>query len=417
MRALMARLARCVLALGLLPAATGCGGGTHPGSVTIMVPWSGKEFRAFYSVIRQFRHDTGIRVDVQVTRALNQQLDAAVEAGAPPDLAMLPSVGAIYQYAGRGPGGKGRGLKPLDVDTGTYLQPFQRLSTVRGRTFAVPVKVDVKSLVWFNPRAAERPTSSADLDALSRKHPGIWCLGLESGPTSGWPGADWIADILLAEGNGDAYKQWLSGALKWNSDAVGEAWTTWRNLVGTSVKGASTRKFGEVAKAMTAKSPTCSLAHGALSAMGFHRGPYDYVTSSPTRRLQVSADFVGMFTDHNPSADALISYLAGRKAQQFWVNQRGGYAFSADSRVTGYDDPVQRRIAEMLRPNSRYTLCFSAADAMRPDVSAAFYRAVLGYAAEDPPGTPSSLLAALDDVQEKLGNSQVSPGRLCNTLT
>ncbi len=411
MRALMVRLARCVLALGLLPAAAGCGSGAQPGKVTIMVPWSGKEFQAFYSVVKKFEDDTGIDVDVQVTRALTQQLDAAVAAGAPPDLAMLPSVGAIYAYADRV-----RGLKPLDV-TDTYLQPFQGLTTVRGKTYAVPVKVDVKSLLWFNPTATGRPTSSADLDALSQQHPGIWCLGLESGPTSGWPGADWISDILLAEGNGDAYKQWLSGDLKWNSEPVGKAWTTWRNRVGASVKDASTRKFGDAAKGITAKSPTCSLAHGALSAMGFQGRRYDYVPSSSTRRLVVSADFVGMFTDDNPSADALMAYLAGRKAQQSWVNQPGGYAFSADSRVTRYDNPVQRRIAEMLRPNSRYTLCFGAADAMTPDVSAAFYRAVLSYAADDDTGKPSNLLAALDDVQEKLGNSPVSPNKLCHTLS
>ena len=45
------RIARVVAALGLLAASAGCGGTAHGGSVTIMVPWSGAEFDAFYSVI------------------------------------------------------------------------------------------------------------------------------------------------------------------------------------------------------------------------------------------------------------------------------------------------------------------------------------------------------------------------------
>ncbi|SHI51099.1 carbohydrate ABC transporter substrate-binding protein, CUT1 family [Streptomyces sp. 3214.6] len=410
MRTLPARLARCVLVLGLLLAAAGCGSGPGHDRVTIMIPWSGNEFQAFYSVVKSFEDDTGIQVDVQVTRALTQQLDAAVAAGAPPDLAMLPSVGAIYRYADR-EAENDRKLQPLRVPTDAYLEPFRGLSKVRGEVYAVPVKVDVKSLVWFDPAVTGRP-SPADL-----RKTGTWCLGLESGPTSGWPGADWIADILLAQGDGAAYKQWLSGALEWNSPPLKQAWTTWRNLVGTGVEGAAVRNFGEAAAGMAGTPRTCSLAHGALSAMGFRKGQsHDYLPSSSTRRLEVSADFVGMFTHDNPSAEAFIAYLAETKAQQSWVNQGAGSAFSADSQVTRYDDAVQQRIAGMLRPDSGYTLCFGAADTMTPDVSAAFYRAVLDYATA---GTkdPTGLLDDLDEVQHKLGKSPVPPDKLCATLT
>lgn len=102
MRRLTAPLVRCALALGLLAAAVACGG---PGrsKVTIMVPWSGKEFQAFYAVVEAFeRSHPGIEVEPEVTRALNEQLDAAVAADAEPDLAVLPSVGAIAKYQKEG---------------------------------------------------------------------------------------------------------------------------------------------------------------------------------------------------------------------------------------------------------------------------------------------------------------------------
>ncbi|MEW2511120.1 hypothetical protein [Streptomyces sp. NPDC046870] len=414
MRRLLFRRTRGALVLSLLLAVAGCDGGRHDDSVTIMVPWSGDEFAAFHSVVRTFEKNTGIRVNVQVTRALTQQLDAAVGAGAPPDLAILPSVGAIYTYADRD-----KGLKPLRRSAETFLQPFQGLTKVGDKVYALPVKVDVKSLVWFRPSVVGRPSGPAGLASFSRRHSGAWCLGLESGPTSGWPGADWIADLVLAGKGVGTYEQWLSGRRSWKD--VSGAWRDWRDLVGASAEHASTRVFSAAAAGMMKQPPQCSLAHGALSAMGFRpaqvqQGQYDFLPSSGTRRLEVSADFVGKFTDGNPGADALAAYLAGSAAQQAWVDQPAGYAFSANIRVTRYrNGGVQQRIADLLRPGSGHTLCFGAADAMTPDVSAAFYRAVLTYATQDGPD-PSTLLTKLDRLQSKLGDAGRSPvptDRLC----
>ncbi|MFE3588316.1 ABC transporter substrate-binding protein [Streptomyces niveus] len=419
MATLMARLTRCAMALGLLLTAVACGSGPPSGRLTVMIPWSELEFQAFHSVIRSFEEKTGIQVDVLVTRAQTQQLDAAVAAGAPPDLAVLPSVGALDRYA------RGDRLQRLDADiTEDYAQPFRGLGIVGGKVYAVPVKADVKSLIWYNPKVTVEPPPNAmtDLQALSRERPETWCLGLASGPTSGWPGADWIADILLSQSGTDTYKGWLLGDVYWHSDEVAAAWTAWRSIAAKSVEEAAEKKFGEAAKGMTAKPPTCALAHGALSAMGFPPSAvagdaYNYVTWAPksTRQLEVSADFVGRFTE-NPSGTALITYLSSAEAQQAWVNQPGSYGFSAlgQGKPLTYDNLVQRGIAKMLQPDSGYTLCFSAADAMAPDLSAAFYRAVLDYTADAAP--LKILLKGLDKVQAGR-DSPVPPDKLCAPAT
>ncbi|WP_255953736.1 ABC transporter substrate-binding protein [Streptomyces odontomachi] len=417
------RLLRGVLVIALLMAVSGCGDGPRQDRVTVMVPWSGGEFQAFYSVIRAFEKSTGIQVDVQVTRALTQQLDAAVTAGAPPDLAMLPSPGAIYQYA-RKDGNGGTRLRPLDTGTAAaYLEPFRSLATVRGTVYAIPVKADVKSLIWYNPQTTPRPQHPTlqTLATSATGHPlDLWCLGLASGPTSGWPGADWIADILLAdpsEGSASRYRQWLSGDLDW-AETSG-AWKAWASMVGEDSLGkAATLEYGEAAAGMTGPRPSCSLAHGTLSAMDFpaklapEKG-YDFVTFTPGGPLQVSADFVGMFTD-NTAAEQLLTYLSGGAAQLAWVNYKEGYAISASRAVRPgkYRNVVQRRIAAMLWPDSGHLLCFSAADAMRTDVSAAFYRAVLSYATGA--AHLSDLLRGLQAVQEDRGDSPVVPDdKLC----
>ncbi|MGW6905235.1 ABC transporter substrate-binding protein [Streptomyces sp. NPDC054940] len=402
MKRLTAPLVRCALALGLLLAALGCGAPERE-RVTIMVPWSGTEFKAFYSVIEAFEEaNPGIDVAPQVTRALTQQLDAAVAAEAPPDLAVLPSVGAIAKY-------RGGALRPLGVDTSSFVDPFRRLAMDDGKVYAVPVKADVKSLVWYDRRLTPKPAGT--WSAL-QKRPETWCLGLESpGATSGWPGADWIADILLAEEGVAAYENWISGdGVTWNSPPVREAWERWWGLVEGS-EGATAREFDEAAVELVRN--RCSLGHGALSAMAFPADlmkdeRYTYALPAPRQALEVSADFVGKFTRDNPGADRLIAYLAGAKAQQTWVNEPG-YALSANRQVTTYGNRTQARIAGMLR--SGHTLCFSAADAMDPDVSAAFYRAVMEYVnGEDLTG----LLKALDQVQQHLGDSP-RPTPLCGT--
>ncbi|MGW0579522.1 extracellular solute-binding protein [Streptomyces sp. NPDC002920] len=356
---------------------------------------------------RRFERDhAGIDVEPQVTRALTQQLDAAVAADAEPDLAVLPSVGAIAKYRQ-----EGALLKLDDVDTDAYVQPFRGLGMNGEDVYAVPVKADVKSLIWYDARVTPRP--SGNWTAL-RSRSDSWCLGLESGPTSGWPGADWIADILLADEGVGPYTAWASGDAEWDKGPVKDAWTAWGDLVAGARKGAATFNFRAAAEKMTKKG--CSLSHGALSAMSFESAQvrddgYTYVVPSSREVLEVSADFVGKFTG-NKSADEFIEYLAGARAQQAWVNEPG-FALSADNRVTEYDNTTQGRIAGMLR-SPRYTLCFSAADAMDPDVSAAFYRAVLDHT-NGKDLTP--LLTALDEVQKELGyahpKSPPPPTPLC----
>ncbi|MHB9859353.1 extracellular solute-binding protein [Streptomyces sp. YIM S03343] len=410
MRRLTAPLLRCALLLGLLLASVSCGE-PEKVKVTIMVPWSDTEFKAFYAVVKDFEHDhRDIDIEPQVTRALTQQLDAAVGADAKPDLAVLPSVGAIAKYRKE----KGALLK-LDVDTKAYVQPFRSLGMNGQDVYAVPVKADVKSLIWYDARSTARPAGSW---TTPRSGSPTWCLGLESGPTSGWPGADWIADILLSQAGADTYTAWASGKAEWDKGPVKDAWTAWGNLLGAkTLKAASRLNFRDAAKSMATKG--CSLSHGTLSAMPFEPDQVrnDRYTYAPSSRdtLEVSADFVGKFT-RNKSADEFIRYLASTEAQQTWVNEPG-FALSADKnvKVTEYDNATQGRIAELLH-SSRYTLCFSAADAMDPDVSAAFYRAVLDYANDTKSAPP---LAALNKVQKELGYSSPQspppPTPLCST--
>lgn len=378
----MARLARVLLALGLCAAATACGAGSSRATVTILIPWGHDtgEYEAFSAVISRFKSRTGIQVIPEVTRAATQQLDAGLAAGDPPDVVDLANPGAVEQY-------KKKGLQQLrQVSLRHYAEPWRSLAMLDGAVYAVPVKADVKSLIWYHTDAVPSPpVSRAALENLSRRGTS-WCLGLADGPASGWPGADWVADILLSANPPSVYTDWLAGRLAWKSAQVKQAWQAWGRLLryGAAVPGGA---LGALRTAFNKAMPAgqCQLEHGALAATGLtSTDGYGYVPfpskSGAASPVMVSGDFMGQFTD-NPNAAKLLEYLASDEGQALWVKQPRGRAFSADTAVSisAYPSKVLQGIAGLLQPAFGTARCFAAGDMMTPDVSAAFSQAALEY--------------------------------------
>jgi alpha-glucoside transport system substrate-binding protein len=402
-----------LLALGLGAACAACSGPAQSQAVTIMIPWSAGtgEYRAFVAVMTKFERETGITVRPEVTRAVTQQLDADLSAGTLPDLVDLPNPGAVEQYEAR------QALQPLTVDLSSYDQPWRGLAeSGKGTVYAVPVKADIKSLLWYDTSVLTSPPASWQALENLASHGTPWCLGLASGSTSGWPGADWVADLLLSRHQAGDYEQWLAGQLSWKSQAVKDAWQTWGALMryGAAVNGgahgALFTGFNQAASGMSAGQ--CELEHGALSATGLtSTAGLGYVVlpsaSGPAASVMVSGDFMGLFTG-NPDARKFLAYLASDEAQTLWVRQEGGHAFSADSEVppAAYPPGPQQKIAGLLQPSAGTMLCFDAADMMVPDLSTAFEQAALEYINDR--GTLPALLAGLQKTQHGAGSSPVA---------
>ena len=395
-------IAACVALL--TGAATACAGSAGTASMTILVAWTGTELTAFQdTVVRGFEASyPGTTVQVESTRALNTELDADLQEDDPPDVAALPSIGAIGQYAAQG------ALKPLDgvIDPAAYGQPWQSLiRPLRdGRIYAVPVKADVKSLIWYDPLAIpgfRPPTTLAQLQDLTRQLASTgespWCLAVSSPPTSGWPGADWIADLMLATDGPGSYQAWADGRLPWSSPQVTRAWQRWNSLLALGSAN-SVRSGTALTTAIGSLHPSpggCSLSHGTLVDQGFpasagYGNDYAFFPfPSASGAIQVSADFVGMFRA-SPAAENLIRYMTSTPAQKAWVGYPWADGFSPSSKVppAAYPSAVTRGIAALL--TSGRELCFGAADAMPPELGAAFDHAVLWDLAQ-----PSALSTAI----------------------
>lgn len=421
----MKRLLAVVTALSLL--AGGCSASADEGTVTVLASWTGEEETAFLRLLDAFKADTGIDYNYQGTRAIEQVLAADVQRGAAPDVAVLPNPGVLAKYE------KSGDLLPLDgvlegAAGDSYGQQWLALQKIgTSRQYAVAVKADLKSLIWYNPAqlTGPKPTTWADLVAfgadLTAKGGTPWCVGMGAPPTSGWPGTDWIEDILLHSAGRGPYRAWSAGKLEWTSPEITQAWRDWGSVVAVpgAIRGGTAAAlltdFADAGKPMFTNPPGCALEHQASFIMSRYQlkradgtsprpgTDFDFLRFPGRDAYEVSADLAGMFRD-TPEARRLIAYLASEKAQRIWPGIPGASAFSVHPKVGPdvYADPVSRRIADTLTSASE--LCFDASDLMPATMSGAFHRAVLEYLSN--PDRLDILLAQLEKIRLSISKDQ-----------
>ncbi|GAA2658910.1 MULTISPECIES: extracellular solute-binding protein [Actinosynnema] len=387
---------RALVPLLLLTCAPGCAPPADRALVRVLGPWTGAEEARFKAVLDR----AGVPYDYTGSRALGQVLRSRVQQGDPPDIAVLPSLGELAEYARDGY------LRELPPLPGTDYAPlWQDLARAGAdRTHAVIVKADLKSLIWYDPDSDVRPPANAE-QLLAGGAP--WCLGLGSSPDAGWPGTDWIEDLLLHQAGPDAYRRWSSGKLDWTSPEVRRAWETWGALVsGVPVERALLTDFDDAGAEMFTRPQGCGLDHLGSFARAVYRelgrdGAYADFPDLGWDGWEVSADLAGLFTD-SPAASRLLAHLAGADGQRVWPGSGGAYSAHKGVPPSGYGDEVDRRIAEVLTRGA--SLCFDASDLMPPRLRSAFYRGVINYL--EAPETLDGVLAELDRVVDSVDRTE-----------
>jgi alpha-glucoside transport system substrate-binding protein len=415
------------------PAANaGSGGGT---TLTVLTSWTtDPEKSAFQAIVNAFEQaNPAITVIPQPTRSLAAALQSDVQQRTVPDLAVMPDAGALRTYANDGV------LQPLSNTLAETLKSnygtewYTMMQAKAGKLYAVPVKVSLKSLIWYDRRdlGAQSPATWNDLMTLGAsisRTATPWCLALADPPSSGWPGTDWIEDILLHQSGAAAYNAWVQGKKAWTSPEVTAAWQTWGDIVTRphQVYGGATTALltgygsGDYPMFAKDKSPQCLLGHGALVTTspptqtakpptptpraGVDYDFFDFPSFGPAQQpvYEVSGDLMGIFHD-SPAADAFIAYVAGTDAQKIWPTKQSREAFSANREATKSlagplyaKDKVAGAISSRLT-SAGATLCFDASDLMPDAMTNAFYRAVLQYVQD--PRRLTDILQNLDTVQ------------------
>jgi alpha-glucoside transport system substrate-binding protein len=388
--------------LALTAGACSSGGGSgddtnlNGKTVTVIGTWGGDEQTAFLKMVAPWEQQTGAKVKYTGTRDINTVLTTGVASGVLPDVAGLPGPGQMAEYAQAGK------LQPLDdvLDIGTYKNETAKalvdLGTVDGNVYGVFIKAAIKGLIWFSPAAhdySSAPPKTWDelkTQATANKGSakGVWCLGLESGAASGWPGTDWIEDLVLRTAGPDVYTQWYQGKVKWTDPAIKNAFQIYVNdVVANSFGGGRTAvatNFADAGNPLFASPPSCEFLHQASFITGLggfkaKKAGTDYnffafpdINPQFSGAVEGAGDLFGMFHD-TPAAKSLMKYLVTAQAQDVWVKIGG--ALSANKNATGYPDDVSKRSAEVLA-NAKI-FAFDASDLMPTAMNDAFWKAMV----------------------------------------
>jgi alpha-glucoside transport system substrate-binding protein len=248
-------------------------------------------------------------------------------------------------------------------------------------------------------------------------------MGMADGSRSGWPGTDWIEDIVLHQSGPAVYDRWLAGTMPWTSAPIMRAWQTFGRLAGTAgaVLGGTKSEFatpyGKAGQPMFTNPPRCYLDHEGSFTTGFYQqdtlsgsgrsahpqpgAEFNFISFPPLTSAgqgseEVSADLLAMFHD-TPAARKLIAYLTTPQAQQAWISRPGSGALSVNRQVplSAYPDPVARALARILTHAA--SIHFDASNSMPQTMANAFNNAVLQYL--DSPAQLNVILHGLDLVR------------------
>jgi alpha-glucoside transport system substrate-binding protein len=336
----VACLALVLAALGL----SACTSRAQPETLTVLGPWKadpatgiGGERAAFLAMVQPFEARNNVRVRYESPPDPDAVLTARLRGGTPPDLVGLSDYGELLALSAD------HSLQPLEgvVDLprlrdeyGTWLS----LGQSGGHQMAIVIKVALKGLVWYSKPAfaaagyqppQDWTAALALAGRMSARYGAAWCLGLEAGSTSGWPGTDWLEDILLDQAGPVVYDKWARVRLPWTSPEVRRAWQTWGQLLAAPRAVAGGRLGALVTNYVSADqsllaSPVSSAGRAAISASSACRSR----AAATRRRGRPAATCSGCCATLRWLANSCATWPLPRR-------RRSGFAAAARSRRTG----------------------------------------------------------------------------------
>lgn len=210
----------------------GSGGGTEGATVRISGGITGTEADALNQTFEQFTKDTGIKVEYTGDKGFEGNIVTKVTGGDAPDIAIVPQPGLLKTLVDTGDVQKASDAVSSNVDE-YWGADWKKYGTFDDTFYAAPMLANLKGYVWYSPAkfkewGVEVPKTYDELLTLTqtiRDKTGAapWCAGFASEAASGWPGTDWIEDLVLRQSGPDVYDQWVAGDVKFTDAPIKEA--------------------------------------------------------------------------------------------------------------------------------------------------------------------------------------------------
>ena len=351
-------------------------------TVTLFGPESSEnEAGAMQDALNVFAEANDMTITYTGARDFSDQINAQAAGGNPPDIAVFPQPGKVLDFGTQG------FILPIPEDLVNFSSeqwPGGTLGTVTlgGEVWGLPNKTDLKSIVWYNSEifdanGYEIPTTLDDLLALGTTMiaDGVtpWCVGIESGPATGWTFTDWMEDLTLRLQGPEFYDQWVANEVTFDDPRVIEIGQTiidiWNTPGNTFAAGGSiaATPFGDNGEPLA--NGDCAMHRQAsffaaffpegttIGNDGEQVGFFYFPSANESRPVLTAGTFVSAFNDR-PEVWAVMEYLTSaeystnRQAAQ--ATRVGGGANSGylsanlDQDLSVYND-IERGFVEILQ--------------------------------------------------------------------
>ena len=339
--------------------------------VQVAAVWTGPEQENFTQVLKEFEERTGAKVEfIPTGDNVATFIGSKIEGGAPPDVAMLPQVGVLHQFAEK------KWVKPLRAATKKELaknfsQGWQDLGSYQGTQYGVYYKVANKSLIWYNTTAfdiagvGEAKTwkefiRNAETISDSGTPP------VSVGGADGWTLTDWFENIYLSQAGPEKYDKLARHEIPWTDASVTKALNTLAELFGNSYllaggnRGALQTPFPdsvtkvfsnpeapEAAMVFEADFVGINIANDTNAEIGRDAKVFPFPAVGAEAPVVTGGDVAVALKD-TKAAHALLTFLASTDAAEIWAELGGYLSPNKEMDRSYYPDDVQRRIATAL---------------------------------------------------------------------
>ena len=386
-------------------------GGTSDGDgkVTILGAFGGAEQTNFEASLKDFEAQSGIDIQYTPDQDFTTTVKTKVNAGQSPDIALFPQPGGLLELAAQGY------IQPidtfLDYDSldSTLVPGFLEASRLNGRVYGAPMRMAVKSIVWYPKAAYEKlgyskdPKSIQELtqiaDKIKASGTAPWCMGWESDQATGWVGTDWIEELVLRMWGPDVYDQWVSHEIPFDDPRIVKSFDEFRTLMFADdntfggVKSILNTSFGDAMNPAFQDPPKCYFHRQGNFAYTFYPKdvqaniddsvgifvypPYD--GGYQGQPILGGGDIAALFNGNDPDAIKVMKFLTSDKFGVQWAQAGGWLSPHTTFDQKNYPDDTTRKIAQLAYTADVFR--YDASDSMPKEVgSGSFWTEMVKWA-------------------------------------
>lgn len=360
------------------------------------------EAGSLQEVLGAWGAENGFEVIYQGDADWEANINTQVEGGSPPDISIFPQPGKLADFARAG------SVVPLADEAAAataanWSEAWTVFGNVDGVQYGVPVKADLKSLVWYQPAAFEAagytvPTTFDEFTALVQQMVADGgakplCVGIESGNATGWTFTDWVEDMVLRQHGPEVYDQWVAHEIPFNDPQIVESMQTVLDLWNEDTVFASSGTIAATAfqdNGQPLVNGDCFMHRQASFYSAFIPEGTPFADGSPTavdvfyfpdidgsKPVLGAGTLAAAFNDR-PEVHALLAYMStpeyaeARQVAQQALKGGGaalsGFLSAAIGQDTSVYQPLEQSFLEILETSS--IVRFDASDLMPAAVGA-----------------------------------------------